>query len=318
MRLTRDAIYNQYLRNIGKVGTTESSITADFNLNLGQRYQLILATLKDYQTQQPYSTTTIASQQYYPYPAGHIMNDDVVVTIGSVQYPLTTIYSQHQWDVLNAIQIQPTAIPQFIFPRRDDFGIWPIPRDAYPLTYYYFLRDRNLTIADYAVGTVSLIAGSATVTGSGTTFTPAMVGRWFTVTDATAPGQGYWYRISAYTSATSITLSRVYTGSTASGVTYNIGESPEIPEEGHIILVDGVTADFYAGLRNDNTSATWYNNKFWTGDGNNPSRDMGSDKITGGLIGLATRYSGRDDKRIIKRQPNIFPPSYKIWASSIS
>lgn len=312
-------IKDEFYRNIGQTANVSADVTASFNQNLGQRYQLILATMRSYVTQQPTNFNTAASTQYYAYPPGTVSIDDVVVTIGSVQYPMTTIYSQHSWDVINAIQIQPTAIPQFIFPRRDDFGIWPIPQDVYPVTFNYFIRDRNLTIEDYTIGTVTVTAGSATLTGVGTTFIPAMVGRWFTVTDPTALGQGYWYRVSAYVSATELTLDRTWFSTTQAGITFRIGESPEIPEEGHEILVDGVCADFYAGMRNDNTSGTWYNNRFFTGDGNNNNRDAGNDDlIAGGLIGLATRYSGRDDKRLIQRQPRGWPPSYQVWATTLT
>ncbi len=308
----------QYLRNIGKAGSTDTTILADFNLNLGQRYQMILGVLQDYTTQQPYTFATEASEQYYSYPAGLVSIDDVVITIGSVQYPLQTIYSQHSWDLLNAIQIQPTAIPQFIFPRRDDFGIWPIPQDAYTGTFYYFLRDRNLTIDDYTAGTVAITNGDATVTGSGTTFTNAMVGRWFEVTDPTAPGQGYWYRVLTVTDTTHLELARTFQGSTGSSLTYLIGECPEIPDEGHITLVDGVTADFYAGLRNAPENATWFNNRFYTGDGNNNERDEDSDNITGGVIGLKKRYQGRDNKHLINKSPKVFPPSYQVWGTNLS
>lgn len=72
------------------------------------------------------------------------------------------------------------------------------------------------TVASYTTGTVSVTNGSATVTGSGTTFTAAMVGRKFRVS-----GSAY-YTIKTFTSTTSITLDQAYTGTTASGSTYEI------------------------------------------------------------------------------------------------
>ncbi len=72
-----------------------------------------------------------------------------------------------------------------------------------------------ITAAPYETGTVSVTEGSATVTGSGTTFTSAMVGRKFYCEDAT-------YVILARVSATEITLSTVYAGDTGSGLTYKI------------------------------------------------------------------------------------------------
>lgn len=69
-------------------------------------------------------------------------------------------------------------------------------------------------VADYATGTASLTNGSAAVVGAGTTFTAGMVGKRirFGV-------ENEFYTVSAYTSATSITLSTNYTGSTGAGKT---------------------------------------------------------------------------------------------------
>jgi hypothetical protein len=318
MKLTYTTIKEQYLRSIGKAGSTDANILADFQLNLGQRYQLALAKMRDYLTQVPKTASTVASQQYYHYPAGVVMIDACSILIGSVRYPLTTLYSQHTWDTLNAIQIQPSAIPQFIYPRRDDFGIWPIPQGVYTIEFKYFQRDRNLLVEDYTTGTIALTNASTTVTGTGTTFTSAMAGRWLTVTDTTKPGQGYWYRITTYNNATSLTLENGWEGTTNSGMSYKIGECPEIPDEGHILLVDGPIADYYAGLQSAPEKATWFNNRFWTGDGNNNSRDEDDEYIAGGLIGLINRYKSRDDRHLIRGQPRISPAQYKVFATSLS
>lgn len=278
---------------------------------------MVWAKLKGYQSQQPKTMTTVASQQYYQYPQGTGRVEAIVVTIGSVQYPLTTIYSQKQWDTLNAIQIQPTAIPQFMFPRRDDFGIWPIPQDAYTMTFNRHIRLRNLSTEDYTTGTVTMTNASATVTGAGTTFTNTMEGKWLCIT-SDADGYGYWYRIATYTSATVIVLEKVWEGDTAATLAFKVCETPEIPEEGHIILADGATADFYKGPRVDADKAAQFENSFWTGDQKNFTRDMNSKNVTGGLIGLYQTYKSRDDRHLIKRQPKTFPPQFKVWATTIS
>jgi len=323
MRLTFNDIRSQFLRNIGKSGLSTTSpegtvILADFTSNLRMRYQQIYSHLQNYTTQVGKTASTVASQQYYHYPVGISKIDDVVITIGSVQYPLKVINSQHSWDVKNAITIQPSAIPEYIFPRRDDFGIWPIPQAAYTITFYSYIRDRSLSVEDYSTGSVSLTNGSTTVTGSGTTFTAGMVGRWFEVTDTNSADYGYWYRIAGYTNATTITLENSWQGTTASGLTYRIGQTPEIPEEGHILLPDGVTADYYAGIRVDMEKSTAWENKFWTGQMNNSQRKIGDDNIKAGLIGLVNKYSDRDESALVLRQPPVFPPNYKVFAQTIS
>lgn len=268
--------------------------------------------------EQTQTSSTAPGQQYYYYPVGIASVDNVVVTLGSVQYPLTPIYDQYTWNQLNAIIIQPTAIPQFVFPRKDDFGIWPIPQDTYTLTMNAFMRDRNLLIEDYTAGSVSVEAGSTSLIGTSTTFTPAMVGRWLLVTDPTVPGQGYDYRIRTWVSSTELVLDTYWAGSTAANVTYRIGESPEMPLEAHIILPAGTAADFYAGLRSDTTNATWWNNIYWTGDGNNPARDLDSKNVSGGLIGLHKRYENRDRRNLVKRQPSLMNPAYQVWGVRLS
>lgn len=318
MKQSYTDLKNQHLRNIGSVGTSDVSLISDFNNNLGQRYQMVIAKLHDYMTQKTVTTSTVANQQYYHYPVGLTRIESVVITIGSINYPTTMVNSQWQWDWLNAFQVQPTAIPQFIFPRQVDFGIYPKPNDIYTLTFNYNYRDRNLSVDDYSTGSITATNGSQTITGLGTTFTNAMVGRWFQVTDPTNTGQGYLYRVTAVGSATSLTIETAYNGQTQATLSYRVCECPEFPDEGHSILVDGTTSDFYAGIRHDVQTATWYNNKFWTGDGQNGSRKMGDNTIQGGLIGLANMYTDRNQERVIDRKKQVYPFMDQNFATNLS
>lgn len=318
MRLTYTNLQDQYLRNIGQPDSSDTNILADFKLHLGQRYQLILAKLQNYKTQKPKTASTVASQQYYYYPQATVNVESCTITVGTVKYPLTVISSQMSWDIINAYNITTSNVPLFIFPRRDDFGIFPIPQDVYTITFNAHIRDRNLTIGDYTTGSIALTNGGTIITGTDTVFTAAMVGRWLEVTDETSTGQGYFYRISAYNSATSLTLETAWDGATGSGLTYRIGQSPEIPEEGHMLLIDGPTSDFYAGLRNDIESATWFNNKFWTGDGNNNSRNEGDQSVKSGLIGLMNSYSDRNNPQLVNRGGKLPLVNNSIFSQSIT
>lgn len=326
MKLSYTDILNQFLRNINLVGSVDTNILADFNANLGNRYQMMQAKLANYITQNQYTLSTVAGTQYYDYPLGIMNIEDVVITVGSVNYPQQIINSQANWNTLNAIQVQASAIPQFIFPRSPyipaasggGFGIWPIPQDTYTITFYQHGRTRNLTIPDYTTGTVTMTNGSGTITGSGTTFTAPMVGRFIQVTSSSNDGFGYWYLISGYTSATVLTMVPTWQGTTGASLAYRIGEIPALPDEGHIVLVDGVTADFYGGARKDQVSNAWWMNRFWTGDPNNLDRTEGGTKIAGGLIGLMNRYGERNNPRIINRRPNLSPLQYQVWATTLS
>lgn len=325
--MTYTDLLEQFKRNIGFTGgTLDSTIEADFQNNLAQRYFLVQSKLKNYITQNTYTQATVANQQYYDYPLAFMNVEDVVVTVGSVNYPLTVINSQHNWDILNAIQIQASAIPQFIFPRspylgKDQgggYGIWPIPQAIYTITFNQHYRDRGLNIADYTTGTVALTNDSPTITGSGTTFTRPMVGRYLEITDQSNNGYGYQYLITGWTSTTVLTMAPNFQGTTGSGFTYRIGQQPALPLEAHILLVDGATADYYGGMRKDPVSNVYFNNKFWTGDGNNAQREQGSSKIAGGLLGLMTRYAERNNDHLIQRRPRLSPLNYQVWATTLS
>ena len=327
MKMTYTDIKNQFLRNIGYPGSTDTNLLADFSNNLGQRYQMVMAKLANYMTQNTTTMETVIDQQYYDYPLGIMNIEDVVIQVGNVNYPLDIINSQHNWDLLNAIQVQASAIPQFIFPRSPyltkeqggGFGIWPIPQQENDITFNKHYRDRDLSIADYTTGTVSVTSDDSEIVGAGgATFTAAMVGRWFQVTSETNTGQGYWYLISAFVDATHLTIVPAFVGATGSGLTYRIGQVPLIPDEGHIILADGVTSDFFGGPRKDYDSMKVWNNRFWTGDPSNQNREEGDPRIVGGMIGLVNRYANRNNERIINRRPRLNPLAYQVWATTLS
>lgn len=78
-------------------------------------------------------------------------------------------------------------------------------------------RIRTKTVAPYTTGTITVNNGSAIVTGSGTTFTSAMVGRKFAKSIGTP-----WSYIESVDSATQITLEEAWEEDTLTSSTYNI------------------------------------------------------------------------------------------------
>ncbi len=116
----------------------------------------------------------------------------------------------------------------------DSLEIYPVPTSTATSatgTMYYIKRIVDMTADDYTTGTLTLTNGSATVTGSGTTFTAAMVGRYLKGTV-----EARWYELSAYTSATVMTLKKAFQGTTGSSLAYTIGEMSPIPEDYHALL----------------------------------------------------------------------------------
>lgn len=97
--------------------------------------------------------------------------------------------------------------------------------DAYVLGLYGDVAAGNRDGTDYATGTVTVDVTTGAVTGSGTTFTSAMVGRGFK-----AAGHTKWYRVKSYSSSTAIVIeddyddvASAYTGGAiGSGAAYTI------------------------------------------------------------------------------------------------
>lgn len=258
----------------------------------------------------PASVNNVSGEhaQYYNNPPGFVTIDGITISVGTVgtsniiRYPLTLESSQMDWERKNIVPMQVAIPPQDYFPRRDDFGIWPIPRTLYSANAYYHYRDRNLKVDDYTGGSITLTNGSNKVTGTTTAFTAAMVGRWLFVDDTTVPGEGYEYRINHFTSSTQVELDSNWQGTTTSGITsYRIGQSPEIPEDLHMYLPDGITGGYLKDVRKDPDNATAFLNSFWTGDLNNNSRKEDDENVTGGLIGGMKAYADREDERIVNR-----------------
>lgn len=100
--------------------------------------------------------------------------------------------------------------------------------DAYNLGFYTDVAAGNRVGTDYSTGTVTVDVTTGAVTGSGTTFTAAMVGRGFKATGHTA-----WYRVKSFASTTSIVieddsddLTSAYTGGAIAGGTAYVIEAP--------------------------------------------------------------------------------------------
>lgn len=115
----------------------------------------------------------------YPLPSDFIAADEVIA-IGQI----ACLTYQHPREWVNRQRIiQSPAVPNVYTVMGDQnyFGtlalkLFPAPDDAYQLDFIYQRRPRQLSLEEYSTGTVTVAADAVTVTGSGTTFTSAMVG----------------------------------------------------------------------------------------------------------------------------------------------
>jgi len=293
---------------------TGLTATDDFlqkEINKAVRY--IIATLGNHLVEKQQTTVTVEDQQYYHLPPDCDKITSATWTQGGVDYPLQVIEANEHWEELNQIDFSGSAIPQLIFPRAFDIGLWPIPQTAdETITLNYIKKVKDMSAADYTDGTVDITTNTVAVSGTDTTFTAAMVGRWFKAND-----DGVWYPISAYSSATAITLETYFEGSSVAGGYYTIGESPDIPEDLHEYIPYKAAASYMVGYRHDPVGAQALLNYFYTGDFNNPRRDS---SVAGGILGAKNTYDtkGRANSGLVRRNKTINSRFNEVWTSVIS
>ncbi|HEC64958.1 hypothetical protein LCGC14_0568130 [marine sediment metagenome] len=182
--------------------------------------------------------TTIASTGTYELPMNYRQAISCIITVGSVDYPIQPIASRDQWDDLVTGDGSTAAsdYPSFFFIRPIGtssgykISFYPILSSAgnsIKVKYYSYFRDVSSNdFTDKIAGTVSIVNGAAVVTGVGTAFAATDVGRYIRFdTD------GFWYKITSFATATSITIDRNYEGTTISGGNYKLGTVPPIPED---------------------------------------------------------------------------------------
>lgn len=190
------------------------------------------------------SLTTLASTQFYnlPYDTDLVREVSFAPTGSSMLYTLSLVPDRKSWDLLN-LSTYTSDTPQYYFVFNGQIGVWPTPTSA-GSTIYIAQKCRvvDLAAADYTIGSIttsSTTAGVTTLTGSGTTWTGSMVGRYIRITASDAApaltGDGLWYEIASVASTTSLTLVRAYGGTTIAAATaaYTIGQMPLLPEAFH-------------------------------------------------------------------------------------
>lgn len=182
---------------------------------------------------------TVASQNYINLPQDCEKLYTFYVDIDDQLYQATELTSKDDFDALGITYESSYPLYYYVFDRR--IYLWPTPSTAdYDVVIAYKQRITDMDTADYTTGTVSITTATTTVTGAGTTFTADMVGRYIKISDR------IWYKISAFTDTTHITIDRNYEGSTVTGATYTIAQVPILPEDFQILPVYEAVMNYWA------------------------------------------------------------------------
>lgn len=213
------------------------------------------------------TATTVSGTQSYVLPGDMARLINVYITVGTIKYAPIEVTSADDWaSVNNPVGIQSDTC-SYYYILGNTIQFWPIPATtSNVITYDYVQQTRDLNAADYTTGSIlTATNGSASIVGSGTTWAAGMVGSYIRITSGNAAnlGDGLWYKIASVGSATTLTLTAVYTGvSIAAGsAAYTIGNVSLIPEKFQIGPVYYAVAEYWR-KQNDESRADRFEAKY--------------------------------------------------------
>jgi hypothetical protein len=261
----------------GFSSTADTQDKTNAGQDLNQGLKLLKNQARRYWTRKQAAANLINNQQYYELPPDAVRVTEVYVNSNGLNYPVKQVSSEYLWNKINVIPAVTINVPTYYFIRgRNEIGLWPIPSaNATNALNVSYEPQLEISTADVSTGTCTVSNNSATVTFSDSIIDPTMVGRWFQVQGRYNEA---WYQIATYNSATSLELENFYGGYSSSGLSYIIGDCPDIPPDYQLGLVYYAAQQFFL-KRKDKATAQLYYNQFM--DYVNQYRETYSSKTTG-------------------------------------
>lgn len=248
-----------------------------------------------------FTTTTNQSTLTLPHKFKKI--NSIFLLSGSTRYQIKEITSRDEWVRITSTPGDSATYPDYFYVRGTTIEFYPIISTASnTLTVEYIARHKDLSVADYTTGTISAIANAATtVTGSGTTWTTQMAGRFIRITDGnstTTSGDGEWYEIASVTNSTTLVLNTAYQGTTISGgtATYTIAQVSLLPEEYQVISLYEALEEYFMSSQDPKMEQA------------DRYKRMKDEKIAEliEVFGNATTSVVVEDDDVIDKNPNLF------------
>lgn len=176
-------------------------------------------------------------------------------TTGTVTLPYVTTFTAIVAEdatsaTLSAGWALPTGSYQIVFSNGDQRAV-TLTNAGTAVTW-----SDGLSSAATATITVQSSSGGTIITGIATTFINDMENRWIQVTAPT--GDGQWYQIGQYISATAIALLNPYTGDSVTSGAYTIGEMPLLAEDYQDLALYRALWIYFTSIVPDKSSSTLY------------------------------------------------------------
>jgi hypothetical protein len=244
--------------------------------------------------------------QFYNIPANVSKIINNTINVGQLKFQTVPIMSRTEWDTVNFLPYN-SDIPAYNYIYNGQLGIFPIPSTTGNiLTFNYKTKVADLTYSDVTAGTLAtMTAGSTVVTGTGTTWNTVFpVGvnissqNLYIKADVSTGGDGLWYPIRQFNSATSLTLDKPVISAPAVTVatTYTIGQLPLLSEDFQDMLVYGALVKYFGSVVD------------------NPGKLSEAQKQYDTRLELLAEYDGTKQVNVdLEAVPNQLNPNLFLW-----
>lgn len=239
--------------------TGDSQDFTNAKQDINQALKVFKNQARRYWSRKQAAANLINNQQYYELPPDAVRVTEVYVNSNGLNYPVKQVSSEYLWNKINVIPAITINVPTYYFIRgRNEIGLWPLPSaNATNALNVSYEPQLEIGVADVTAGICTVSNGSTTVTFSSNIIDPTMVGRWFQV-------QGryneQWYQIATYDSANSFELENFYGGYGSGGLSYVIGDCPDIPPDYQLGLVYYAAYNFFLKRKDEETAMLHWNN----------------------------------------------------------
>lgn len=214
---------------------------------MNARQRQILASKNYWFLKKESTISTVAGTKSYNLPLTCLKVISVKVTVNGVDYilkeePSDKIFDQYD----NQGSTVRSDFPYLYNVRAGKLLLFPTPStSSNTITVLHTKKLRDMSLENYTTGTITATNNSATVTGSGTTWSSTTMLPGCFIFIRSVP-----YEVLTVNSTTSITLARPYEGTTGAGLSYVLGDVSSIPEEFEDMVWIGAVSDYYL-KRND-------------------------------------------------------------------
>lgn len=266
MKKTYSQLLSQYLSIINDSSTSASTLGTTFlNDSVNTICNLQGGKLRFLESTS--NMSTVAGQETYQIPNKYRKLIDMYIYSGTGSstdtiYSPEMVFDPTKWKRILQYRLGSQDVPYFTYVENTSYKIQPVPATTgHLIVLRGRLQFKPLSIADVTNLTVTSIANGGTALVMSGGMTADMIGRYIQITETTAAngGDGMFYEIAGYTSATAITLTKPYEGTSISAGTAAciIGQVPIVPGAYQPAIIHRSIA-LYWQQQNDLTRAKTY------------------------------------------------------------